>query len=171
MSFCCFTHLLSLFLFRSSSALCEFVSRWAQTPAPHFLPAAWAHSGVAGIHCTLCMSNTLIFINIRTPHAQGQADLCVCWFILSGLSERWQNVSPSRQHLTEELKINMWPRRVLCILTAFICIYYSGCWHGSHPGQAEYCETQNGEWIQLIKTPLIQPIHMAVKANQLVLGL
>lgn len=68
-------------------------------------------------------------------------------------------MSLSRQQLT----INMWRRRVLRIFAAFICIYYSGCWHGSHPVQAGYCETQNGEWIQLIKTPLMQPCTWLLK--------
>lgn len=91
-------HLLSLF--RPSSALCESISRWAQTPAPHFLPCSLKshRSGTHSyIYCALCIfcnmwANALIHINIHTTLRDKQL-LCICALVLSG------HVTQRRKHM------------------------------------------------------------------------
>lgn len=134
-------------------------------------PTAWAHAGVAGIHCTFCMSNTVILINIRTPRAQGQVDLCVRCFILSGLSERWQNVSLSRQHQN---------RTAYNQYVAKACPVHPRCIYLQSLFRKLPWFTSPSSWIVWNPKWGVDPankdspdsaMYMAVKANQLVLGL
>lgn len=96
-------HLLSSCLFRSSSGLCEFVSRWAQTPAPHFLPHSLS-SGRSGTHSLHLMYIIRSRIHQYSHSSRGQVDLRACLSALSELlSQRCQNVaalSPTSAHRT-----------------------------------------------------------------------
>lgn len=115
-------------LFRPSSALCESISRRAQTPAPHFLPC--------GTKSSRSSKDSYILYLAYLPQHAGQHATCSCplracicffWFIL--LQQRNYichrlSYTYSAVHAT---LLNQYVSRV-CLLT---CIYYSGCWFTS----------------------------------------
>lgn len=123
-------------LFRPSYALCESVSCWAQTPAPHFLPRCLkSHRSGIRVHTALCVSysmwvNALLHVNIHTLLSRTAAGVCVCVLV-------------SRQYvchclllgcpLTQLCTVAVLPRRVLCVFTQLHLHAFIIPDAGSHP--------------------------------------
>lgn len=102
--------------------LCEFVSCWAQTPAPRFLPHS-PSSGRSGTHSGHVMYIIRSHIHKFSHSSQEQADLLRVLVCFIRPSQR-ALTEPCCQHLlTDQLKINMWQRRVCCAPSLHLCAF------------------------------------------------
>lgn len=101
-------------------------------------PTARAQAGVAHIQDTSRTSYAVIFISFHTPLRNKLTFARVSLLLSDLLSERWQkraaNIS-SQFSLKSICGKGVCANK--CIFTAFMYIYYSGCWPDSHPVEAE----------------------------------
>lgn len=121
--------LLLLFsLFRPSSALCESISRRAQTPAPHFLPcgAKSSRSSKDSYILYLTWSPQHVGQHFHAPSEMQLSSAHVHLFFRVMLLQQRNYVFHCLSYMYSAVHATLLNRYVskVCLLT---CIYYSGC--------------------------------------------
>lgn len=130
---CCCAHLLSSVLFRSSSRslwVCFLLgtNTGAALPSPQpELRQEWHTFRTRYVHHTQSYSGIFTLLSGTSwPFA------CVSLLYPTFLASADGTVLPTSAHRSA---LNQYVAKacVLCTFTAFMCIYYSGCWPNSHP--------------------------------------